>query len=67
MNQEILNIFASEFSNLFFSKATFGTRLDIEYSSTIKNLTGYSAEDIEELPNKLASILHEEDKLRVKN
>lgn len=67
MNQESLNIFASEFRNLFFSKATFGTRLDIEYSSTIKNLTGYSAEDIEELPNKLASILHEEDKLRVKN
>lgn len=67
MNPKDLNIFASGFSNLFFSKVTIGVKLDIKYSDAIKNVTGYSASDIEGLPNKLSSILHEEDKLRVKN
>ncbi len=62
-----LDIFASSFNNVFFSEAIIGEKVEIKYSSSIESVTGYSAKDIEELPNKLASIMHEDDRLRVKN
>ena len=59
--------FTSSFNSVFFTKAKVGKKVDIRYSSSIENVTGYSAKDIEELPNKLASIIHEDDRLRVRN
>lgn len=62
-----LDRFASSFNKIFFTEAKIGKNIDIKYSSSIKNVAGYSANDIQELPNKLASIIHEDDKLRVNN
>ncbi len=62
-----LDRFASSFNKIFFTEAKIGKNIDIKYSSSIKNVAGYSANDIQELPNKLASIIHEDDRLRVNN
>jgi len=62
-----LDKFSSSFKNMFFSKAKIGNSLDIKYSKSIFNVVGYSSEQIEDLPSKLASIIHEDDRLRVKN
>ena len=62
-----LDQFTLSFKNLFFVQATNGKNNHIEYSKSIKDVVGYSAEDIQELPNKLASIIHEDDRLRIRN
>ncbi|MCK5457455.1 MAG: PAS domain-containing protein, partial [Melioribacteraceae bacterium] len=62
-----LDQFTLSFKKLFFAQAKNGKDNHIEYSKSIKDVIGYSAEDIEELPNKLASIIHEDDRLRIRN
>lgn len=62
-----LGHFASSFNNLFFAQAENGKNNHVEYSKSIKDVVGYSAEEIQELPNKLASIIHEDDRLRIRN
>lgn len=58
----------SSFKKYFFSKATRNkTECNVKYSNTIFDVIGYFAEQIEGLPNKLNSIVHEEDRLRVEN
>lgn len=71
----ITEIFSSEivkynssFKNYFFATTKCAEGIcKIKYSSTIFDITGYSAEQIEGLPNKLNSIVHEDDRLRVEN
>ncbi len=71
----ITEIFSSEivkynssFENYFFATTKCNNGLcKIKYSSTIFNITGYSAEQIEGLPKKLNSIIHEDDRLRAEN
>ncbi len=62
-----LNQLTSSFNNLFFAQAKDRKNNHIEYSKSIKDVVGYSAEEIQDLPNKLASIIHEDDRLRIKN
>lgn len=58
----------SSFKNYFFAKSKFhNNNLQVEYSNTIFDVIGYSAEQISSLPNKLNSIIHEDDRLRVEN
>jgi two-component system, sensor histidine kinase and response regulator len=58
----------SSFNNYFFAKSEYhNNNLQVEYSNTIFNVIGYSAEQINSLPNKLNSIIHEDDRLRVEN
>ncbi len=58
----------SSFKNYFFAttKCT-NNRCKVKYSNTIFDVIGYSAVQIEGLPNKLNSIIHEDDRLRVEN
>ena len=76
---EVMQLFLSEleteivkynsaFKNYFFSKTTCtNTGCVVKYSNTIFDVIGYFAEQIEGLPNKLNSIIHEDDRLRVEN
>ena len=58
----------SSFENYFFAKSYCKENgCDVTYSSSIFNILEYKAEQIEGLPNKLNSIIHEDDKLRVEN
>jgi signal transduction histidine kinase/CheY-like chemotaxis protein len=58
----------SSFKDYFFSKTICkGKDCTVKYSNTIFNVIGYFSEQIEGLPNKLSSIIHEEDRLRVEN
>ena len=58
----------STFKNYFFAKTYCEENgCDVNYSSSIYNILGYKAEQIEGLPNKLNSIIHEDDRLRVEN
>ncbi len=67
IDSEIVKYNAS-FKNYFFAKTYCkGKECDVTYSSSIYNVLGYLAEQIEELPNKLNSIIHEDDRLRIEN
>ena len=58
----------SSFKNYFFAKSVCKEkRCDVAYSSSIFDVLGYKAEQIESLPNKLNSIIHEDDRLRIEN
>lgn len=58
----------STFENYFFAKTfCLENNCDVTYSSSVFNILGYKAEQIEGLPNKLNSIIHEDDRLRVDN
>ncbi|MCF6269508.1 MAG: ATP-binding protein [Melioribacteraceae bacterium] len=58
----------SSFENYFFAKTYCNKEeCDVTYSSSIYTVIGYLAEQIEELPNKLNSIIHEDDRLRIEN
>ena len=59
-----LDDFTSSFKKIFFAQAK---KNNIDYSKSIKDVIGYSASDIQGLPNKLASIIHEDDRLRIRN
>ena len=70
--EEIFNLeivkYNSSFKNYFFSVTNCNKNSCIvKYSNTIFNIIGYSAEQIAGLPNKLNSIIHEDDRLRVEN
>ncbi|MEN8191453.1 MAG: ATP-binding protein [Bacteroidota bacterium] len=58
---------ALSFNKIFFTNAIIGKDIEIKYSGSILGVSGYSSEEIEGLPNKLASIVHEDDRLRIKN
>ena len=62
-----LDQFSSSFNKIFFTHATVGKSINIKYSKSILDVVGYSAEQIEDLPSKLSSIIHEDDRLRVRN
>lgn len=54
------------FKNYFFSKTKYNNDKNIvKYSDSILDVIGYTSEQIEELPNNLNSIIHEDDRLRV--
>jgi signal transduction histidine kinase len=58
----------SSFENYFFAVTHCeGKNCKVNYSNSISNVLGYKAEQIEELPNKLNSIIHEDDRLRVES
>jgi len=67
VNSEIVK-YNSTFENYFFAKTYCRENdCDVTYSSSVFNLLGYKAEQIAQLPNKLNSIIHEDDRLRVEN
>jgi len=56
------------FQNYFFAKTIcVNNNYDVKYSKSIFNVIKYSADQIEGLPKKLNSIIHEDDRLRVEN
>jgi len=58
----------SSFNNYFFAKTKcVNHKCQVKYSNTIFDVIGYAAGQIEGLPNKLNSIIHEDDRLRVEN
>jgi len=58
----------SSFKNYFFAKTYCNEKeCDVTYSSSIFNMLGYKAEQINDLPNKLNSIIHEDVRLRIEN
>ncbi len=58
----------SSFINYFFAKTECSNnKCKVKYSNTIFDVIGYAAGQIEGLPNKLNSIIHEDDRLRVEN
>ena len=76
---EVINFFNSEldseilkyndsFRNYFFAKTFFiNNHFEVKYSNSIFDVVKYTAEQIEGLPKKLNSIIHEDDRLRVEN
>lgn len=67
INSEIVE-YNSSFKNYFFAKTYCReNKCKVTYSSSIFNVLGYKAEQIEGLPNKLNSIIHEDDRLRIEN
>ncbi len=67
LNSEILK-YNSSFKNYFFSVTICNKdSCKVKYSNTIFDIIGYTAEQIAGLPNKLNSIIHEDDRLRVEN
>ena len=67
LNSEIVK-FNESFKNYFFAKTVYiNNNYDVKYSNSIFDVVKYTAEQIEGLPKKLNSILHEDDRLRVEN
>ncbi|MBU0472897.1 MAG: PAS domain-containing sensor histidine kinase, partial [Bacteroidetes bacterium] len=76
---EVIEIFNSEFNseivkyndsfkNYFFAKTICDRNgCNIKYSKSIFDTINYTADQIEGLPKKLNSIIHEDDRLRVEN
>jgi len=67
VDSEIIKYY-STFKNYFFAKTYCNENgCDVTYTNSIFNILGYKAEQIKGLPNKLNSIIHEDDRLRVEN
>ena len=67
LNSEIVK-FNESFKNYFFAKTVYiNNNYDVKYSNSIFDVVKYTAEQIEGLPKKLNSIIHEDDRLRVEN
>ncbi|MDA3862104.1 MAG: ATP-binding protein [Melioribacteraceae bacterium] len=67
LDSEIVK-YNSSFKNHFFAKTDCSNNsCKVKYSQTIFDIIGYPAKQIEDLPNKLNSIIHEDDRLRVEN
>jgi signal transduction histidine kinase len=67
INSEVVK-FNSSFKNHFFAVTHCqGNECKVKYSESILSVLGYDKVQIEGLPNKLNSIIHEDDRLRVEN
>ena len=67
LDSEIVK-YNSSFENYFFAITHCeGKKCKVKYSDSISSVLGYKAKQIEELPNKLNSIIHEDDRLRVES
>lgn len=71
LNQEFEENFLAGFSGLFDDKFFYSLtdlqQKKTEYSTTVKNITGYSLEEIDSFPGKLLSLVHDEDLKKVKD
>jgi len=62
--QSLENQYRSSFEKIIFISANLETKI-ARFSESIKKITGYSADEIQSLPGKLTTIIHEEDKNKI--